>query len=176
MVEFDRTAAILSTLTRLDDRTTAELAGITFATDNDHGICHDLRETLAREYRNGNAEGRDWYRTAAIVAEHLTGDISGNGAGDVASRSEQFVRFAAVSDIATLRISTSPYDDEEMVIVEYGESLGDVVANALRLRFKRAAYQLMASLEDHADQQAHHHTGDVDVTKATSPVGGPPIY
>ncbi len=59
MAEFDRVAAILSTLTSLDDRATAELAGITFATDDDHGICHDLRKAVAKEYRNGNAGGRD---------------------------------------------------------------------------------------------------------------------
>lgn len=176
MVEFARAAVILSTLTTLDDRTTAELAGITFATDNDHGVCHDLREALAREYRNGNASGRDWYQTAEIVAEHLTGDNAGNGEGEVASRGEQLLRFAAIRDIATLRISTSPYDDEDMVIVDYGESLGDVVANTLRFRFKQAAYQLIASLNDHADQQAHHHNPVVSVTETSSAIVELPIY
>lgn len=176
MVEFDRTAAILSTLTSLDDRATAELAGITFATDNDHGVCHDLREALAREYRNGNAGGCDWYQTAASVAEHLTEDNAGDGEGEVASHGAQFLRFAAVSDIPTLRISTSPYDDEDMVIVDYGEPLGAVMANALRLRFKQAAYQLVASLEDHADQQAHHHNPNVSIAETCGPAGEPPIY
>ncbi len=101
--------------------------------------------------------------------------LTGDGEGEVASHGEQFLRFAAVGDIATLRISTSPYDDEDMVIVDYGESLGDVVANALRLRFKQAAYQLIASLNDHADQQAQHHDPDLSVTETSNPIGELPI-
>jgi hypothetical protein len=165
MVTFDRTAAILSVLTSLDDRTTADVACISFATDNDHGVCHDLREILAREYRDGSAGRRDWYETAAIVAT------------DVASRGDQFLRFAAVSDIATLHISTSPYDDVDLVIVDYGESLGDVVANALRFRFRQAAYQLVAYLEEHAAQQAnHHHNSHVGDTESSDPAVEQLIY
>lgn len=165
MVEFDRTAAILSELISLDDPTTAHLADIAFTAESDHGVCRDLREALAREYRDGKVGGRDWYETAAIVA------------ADVASRGNQLLRFAAVSDITTTCISTSPYDEEDMVIVDYGDSLGDVVAAALRFRFKRAAYQLVAYLEDHHTHQAIHRerpgVSDTD-TDATS--GEPPIF
>jgi hypothetical protein len=165
MVEFDRTAAILFELNDLDDRFVAHLAGISFHSDNDCGVIRDLRESLAREYRNGNAGRRDWYETAAIVAQY------------VARRGDQFLRFAAVTDIGELRMSPSPYDEEEAIVVGLDDTIAEVVDAALRFRFKRAAYQLVASLEDIANHQATQHDNrDGGNTEADDAAGELPIF
>lgn len=165
MVELDRTATILSELNDRDDGFIAHLAGITFHWGNDCGVIRDLRESLAREYRDGNAGRRDWYETAAIVAE------------DVAGRGDQFLRFAAVSDIGELRTSPSPYDEEEAVIVDLGDTIAEVVNAALRFRFKQVAYQLVASLEDIANHQAKQHDNqDGGNTEAGDATGELPIF
>src|SRR4051794_6952783 len=98
MPEFDRTAAILAELESLNDDTTAQLAEITFATQDDHGSLEILRDSIADEYRQGNVDSRDLSTTARTVG------------ADVAGRGDRMARFAAVYDIERLTVAA-----------EYGE-------------------------------------------------------
>lgn len=148
MPEFDRTAVILAELASLDDVATAQIAEITFVTQEDHGVLRTLRESLAEEYTSDNVDTDDRERTARVVGE------------DVAGRGDRMVRFASLHDIGSLRVT--PAYDHEGVPVAYGDDLDTVVLAALTTRFTHAAYTLITYLEDDADtkESDHDDTGE----------------
>lgn len=147
MPEFDRRAAILAELDSLDDDTTAQLAGITFVTQEDHATLRLLRESIAEEYRTGRAETRDRYPVARAVGE------------DVAGRGHQMARFASISDIDTLPTTATAFDPGAVQIAE-DMRIGEIVAAALTLRLSQAAYELLGYLEDDADTKEADHPDD----------------
>jgi hypothetical protein len=154
MPEFDRTANIQDELRSLDDDTTAQLAEITFTSQDDQGTCRLLRESIAEEYRNGHAERRDRWWVAGTVGE------------DVAGRGDRMARFASVYDIEAMPIiiDIEHAGGLSAVSVSAGQTIGDVVCRALAVRLTHAAYQLMTYLEDHADSKEgeHEDTDDTD--------------
>lgn len=156
MPEFDRLAATLAELDRHDDPDIAQAAQIAFRTHDDHGTLADMRAALVEEYRSGRAWRRDRWLTARRVGEAVAGH------GELADR------FAAVHRIEEM--PTIPDDgtrdrdhDIEYVHVAADDTVGQIMAAALALRFAHAAHTLLGVLEEWADEQeTDHDTGPDD--------------
>lgn len=144
MSEFDRSATILAELASLTDDQTAQLASITFRTQDDLGTCRIMRDSIAEEYRKSADTRRepDRYPLACRVG------------ADVAGRGDQFARFAAVYDIGDLRVAADDYDPSSVQVSER-TTVADIVADALRVRLSQAAYALLTYLEEDADEKEY---------------------
>lgn len=139
--EFDRAAAILAELDRMDDDTTAFVAGITFVDGDDHGTCQALREAVAEEYRTGRAERRDKFRTARTVGNN------------VAEHGSHMTLLAAISRIGDMRTTIVEDSDDDAVLINDGDDVDVVVLAVLRVRYRQAAEALLTHLEEYADDR-----------------------